>query len=322
MLSDNPGNRTKLKASVVLQGKTKRICTTFKNYSMLYLFLIPALAYFLIYHYIPMYGVIIAFKDYSPFMGVIESPWVGWKYFESFFNSIYFWRLIRNTFLLSFYSLIYGFPIPIIFALLLNELPFLKYRSLVQTISYIPHFVSTVVIVGMISKFLSPTSGFVNSFIELFGGEAINFMSEPSWFRTVYISSGIWQGVGWSSIIYFAALSAISPTQYEAAKIDGANRWQRIWYISLPGMLPTILTMLLLSLGNIMSVGFEKVYLMYKPVTYETADIISTYVYRSGILEQNYSFASAVGLFNSVINLVLITTFNYLSRRISDYSLW
>lgn len=293
-----------------------------KRSAVLYLFLLPALLYYAIFQYGPMYGALIAFQDYNPFRGMGESPWVGLKHFYAFFNSIYFFRLIRNTFLIGAYSILFGFGVPIVFALFLNEMKHGKLRSVFQSISYLPHFISTVVVAGLIVTFLSPSTGVVNAVLSAFGGQTVDFMREPDWFRTVYVSSGIWQQMGWSSIIYYAALSGISPSLYEAAEIDGAGRWDKVWNISLPGILPTIVTMFLLDLGRIMDVGFEKVYLLYNSATYETADVLNTYVYRAGLEQQQYSFAAAVGLFNSVITLLFIVLFNQLARRLSGNSLW
>lgn len=289
---------------------------------LLYLFFLPAAVYYIIFQYAPMYGVIISFKDFGVFLGIRNSPWVGFKHFTSFFSSIYFFRLIRNTFLLSFYSVLFGFPAPIIFALLLNELPKIGYRTVVQSLSYIPRFISTVVVAGLIITFLGPSTGIVNAVIELFGGKAVDFMRDPKWFRFVYVASGVWQGMGWGSIIYFAGLSSINPQLYEAAQIDGAGRLSKIWHISLPGILPIIITLLLLNLGRLMTVGFEKVFLLYNEATYETSDVISTYVYRSGLVYQQYSFAAAVGLFNSVVTLIMLTMFNTIARRVTEHSLW
>ncbi|TBL75332.1 ABC transporter permease [Paenibacillus thalictri] len=305
----------KRKSSTWLRGKAKRNI-------VLYIFLAPAALYYILFHYAPMYGTLIAFQDYNPFRGMLESPWVGLKHFQKFFESIYFYRLIRNTFLIGLYSIVFGFTVPIVFALLLHEVKHRKFRSLVQSISYLPHFISTVVVAGLIVMFTSPSTGLINGIITFFGGAKIDFLREPGWFRTVYISSGVWQTVGWSSIIYFAALTSISPSLYEAADMDGANRWQKVWHISLPGIKPTVITILLLDLGRVMDVGFEKVFLLYNSATYETADVLSTYVYRSGLIDQQYSFAAAVGLFNSAITFALIIGFNQLARRLSGYSLW
>jgi putative aldouronate transport system permease protein len=289
---------------------------------LLYLFFLPAAVYYLVFHYAPMYGVVIAFKDFGVFLGIRNSPWVGIKHFVSFFESVYFFRLVRNTFLISFYSVLFGFPAPIIFALLLNELDAVGYRSVIQSLSYVPHFISTVVMAGLVISFVAPSTGIINAIITGLGGKQIDFIRDPAWFRFLYVGSGIWQEMGWGSIIYFAGLSSIDPQLYEAAQMDGAGRLRKIWHISLPGILPIIITLLLLNLGRLMSVGFEKVFLLYNQATLETADVISTYVYRSGLIAQQYSFAAAVGLFNSVVTLVLLTMFNAIARRISEYSLW
>lgn len=293
----------------------------FKDRYFLFLMLIP-FCYYLIFHYIPMYGVIMAFQNFSIGKGVFGSDWVGLKWFIEFFNSFYFLRLIRNTILLNIYSILWGFPIPIIFALILNELRDGLYKRVVQTISYLPYFISIVVVVGILVNFLSPNSGIVNVILNKLGHESINFMSDKSWFRTIYISSGVWQYFGFSSIIYLAAISGIDVELYDALYVDGGNRLQKIIHITIPGILPTIIILLLLQMGSIMSIGIEKLLIMYNPTTYEVSDVISTYVYRRGIIEGNYSFASAVGLFNSVINFSLLIVFNKISRKVTDISLW
>lgn len=285
-------------------------------------FMIPGLLFYLIFHYAPMYGTVIAFKDYNPFVGFWDSAWVGVKHFDEFFHSLYFGRLLKNTFLLSFANIVFSFPMPIIFALMLYEVRSNRLRSCIQSLSYFPYFVSMVVLCGLVRNFTSPSTGLVNAVITALGGTAIDFMSSPGWFRPVYIISGIWQGMGWNSIIYYATLTSVDISLFEAADIDGANRLHKIWYISLPSLMPTIITLLLVNLGNMMNVGFEKVMLLYTPATYETADIISTYVYRSGMVSLQYSFASAVGLFNSLIGIILISIFNLLARRLSGTSLW
>lgn len=294
----------------------------FKKEKFLYIMVLPTLIYFFIFHYIPMYGVVIAFQNYSPSGGFFKSPWVGFEHFRNFFNSPYFFRLLKNTFLLNFYSLIFGFPVPIIFALLLNETKNAVFKRAIQTVSYFPHFVSTVIIVGIMNIFLSPTDGLVNLLLQRFGYKPIYFMQEVRWFRFLYVSSGIWQHFGWSSIIYLAVLSSISPELYEAAIVDGASRFQRAIYISIPYLLPTIILLLILNIGNLLNVGFEKIILMYSPRTYEVADVISTYVYRRGLLEANFSFGAAVGLFNNIVNFILLLSANYIARRVTEYSLW
>ena len=283
--------------------------------------LAPVLGYYLIFHYGPMYGAVIAFKDFIPSKGVLGSPWVGFQWFDEFFRSFYFWRLLRNTLLISIYSIVYGFPIPIIFALLLNDLTNQRLKKTVQTVTYLPHFISTVVVVGMINIF-ADRSGPVNDLIEALGGERIAFMNEAAWFRPLYVGSGIWQEFGWSSVIYLAALASIDPALYEAAHMDGASRWVQRLHITLPGIAPTIIVLLILRVGRMMAVGFEKILIMYNPLTYDTADVISTFVYRQGLLEMNYSYSAAVGLFNSVINFVLLVSVNRMSRSLSETSLW
>lgn len=288
----------------------------------LYLMLTPMLCYYLIFEYFPMYGSIIAFKDFNPFQGIFGSPWVGFKYFEQFFQSVYFWRLIRNTLLINVYYLMVGFTAPIILALMINEIRAKIFKRTVQTIVYMPHFLSIVVVSGMIFSFLSPRTGLVNLLITMLGGKPISFLTEPNWFSTIYVWSGVWQEAGWGSIIYLAALTSIDPQLYEAAKVDGASRWQQLLRITIPSLIPVITIMFILRMGRMMNVGFEKIMLLYNPVTYETADVISTYVYRRGILGAEFSFSTAVGLFNSVINFTLLITFNYLSKKFNKTSLW
>ena len=288
----------------------------------LLLIVLPVVIHYLIFVYYPMYGNIIAFKDYSPVLGINGSEWVGFKYFLQFFRSPYFWRVLRNTLLISCYSILWGFPIPIIFALMTNDLRNGIFKRVVQAVSYIPYFISTVIICGMLVNFLSPSNGIVNTIIELFGGKPINFLMEPGWFRTVFIASGIWQGFGWSSIIYLAALTGINPELYEAATMDGASKLQQVIHVSVPCILPTIIVTFIMQIGTLMSVGYEKLILLYNPVTLDVADVISSYVYRTGLVEGNYSFASVVGLFNSVINLLLVFLANRISKKASEVSLW
>ncbi|MEK5059013.1 sugar ABC transporter permease [Paenibacillus sp. FSL H7-0326] len=288
----------------------------------LYLLFLPVLAYFIIFHYIPMYGVQIAFKDFIANKGIMGSPWVGFEHFERFFDSFYFWRIIKNTLGIGIYELVVGFPIPIILALMIHELRTGKFRKFVQTVTYMPHFLSTIVMVGMIMMFLSPASGLINVVILLFGGEPISFMTEPGWFKSIYVWSGVWQTMGWSSIIYIAALAGIDPQLHEAARVDGASRLCRIWHINLPGIAPTIIVLLILNMGSILGVGFEKVFLMQNDLNMESSDVISTNVYRSGILGAQYSFSAAVGLFNSVVNFIMLLIVNRIARKVSSSSLW
>ena len=294
---------------------------------LLVVMILPVIVYFILFAYLPMYGLVIAFKDYSPGRGIWGSPWAGLINFKQFFGGFFFKRLFRNTLLISIYGIIFGFPVPIIFALILNEFKDGAFKRTIQTMSYLPHFISLVVICGMIVNFLSPQNGIVNVVLEKLIGRKINFLTEAKWFRTIYISSGIWQEFGWNSIIYIAALSGIDPNLYEAAKIDGAGRLQQIWHVSLPGIKATIVTLLILSVGNMMSVGFEKIILLYKPSTYETADVISTYVYRVGLAidtktSPQYSFSAAVGFFNSFVNMILLLSCNWISKKITDHGIW
>lgn len=289
----------------------------------LYLMLLPTVLYFLIFEYKPMYGAIIAFKNFNPYLGITDSPWVGFKNFEKFFESYYFLRLLKNTFLMSFYSLIFIFPASLSFALLLNELRLKKLKSFLQTVSYLPHFISLIVICGMIIDFTKP-GGIINSLLLGIGliSEPIQFLILPEWFRTIYVGSGMWQSLGWNSIIYLAALSGINPSLYEAAVVDGAGRWKQLTNITLPGILPTVLILLILNVGTLLNVGWDKIILLYNPGTYVTADVISTFVYRRGVMEANYSFSAAVGLFNSVINFTLLVLANRISRKTTESSLW
>lgn len=293
-----------------------------KSQWRLILLILPAVLFFIIFHYGPMYGVQIAFKDYMPSLGIWGSPWVGFKHFERFFNSYYFWDLIKNTLGISIYSLVVGFPLPIILALALNEVSNERFKKVVQTVTYAPHFISTVVIVGMILMFLSPSNGIINHFIEFLGFESKAFMEDPRWFRTIYVLSGVWQSTGWSSVIYMAALSGVDPELHEAAQIDGASRLQRLWYINIPTLVPTMVILLIMNFGSIMSVGHEKVLLMQNPLNMPASNIIATFTYQQGLLDAQYSYAAAVGLFNSVINAILLVTVNKISNKYSEISLY
>lgn len=288
----------------------------------LYLLISPVIVYFLVFHYYPMYGVQIAFRNFVATKGILGSTWVGLRHFTRFFNSFYFWRLIRNTLGIGLYELIVGFPIPIILALSINEVKSERFKRLVQNITYAPHFLSTVVVVGMLFLFLNPNYGVINNIIVLFGGEPVFFMTEPKWFKTIYVFSGVWKSMGWSSIIYLAALSGVDPELHDAAKVDGATQFQRIRHINFPAILPTIVTLLILNVGRILSVGFEKVYLMQNPLNLEASDVISTHVYRTGLQGAQYSYSAAVGLFNSVVNFIMLVTVNRLARKLNETSLW
>lgn len=288
----------------------------------LYLLLAPAFVYFIIFSYVPMYGVVIAFKEFMPAKGIMGSKWVGMEQFKLFFNSYQFWPLIKNTILLNLYCLVFGFPLPILLALMLNEVKTGFYKKFVQTVTYAPHFISMVVIVSMMILFLSPETGIVNKFMQMFGMPAEDYMGKPELFRSLYVLSGIWQETGWSSILFLAALAGIDYELHEAAIIDGANRLQRIWFINLPGILPTIIIVLIFTVSGMMNVGFEKVYLMQNALNLSVSEVISTYVYKRGIQNAQYSFSTAVGLFNSVINFLLLLGVNKLSKRFSEISLW
>ncbi|QYR19229.1 ABC transporter permease subunit [Paenibacillus sp. sptzw28] len=292
-----------------------------RNYE-LYLFLLPVVILYLIFKYYPMYGVQIAFKDFSASKGIWGSEWVGISYFVQFFESYNFWPIIKNTLLLSVQSLVFGFPIPIIVALMLNQLLAKRYKKFVQTVIYAPHFISTVVLVGMLNVFLSPNSGLVNHLITFFGGKPILFMADAEWFRPLYILSGIWQETGFATIIYLAALAGVSPELHEAAIMDGATKWKRVLHVDIPGIAPTIIILLVLAMGNIMSVGFEKAFLMQSDLNYDTSNILPTYVYQMGIEKAQYSYSAAIGLFNSVLNIILLVAVNRIARKLTETSLW
>lgn len=284
--------------------------------------LIPFIMFYLFFMYRPLAGIQIAFKDYSIFKGAAESPWVGLKHFELLFSNDEFFRKVWNTFIINVYGLVIGFPIPIILALLLNEVRHKLFKKTVQTITYLPHFISMVVIAGIVTNFLSPSTGIVNTIIEAFGFEKIYFLIDPKYFRGIFTFMNIWKNAGFGAIVYLAALSGVDQELYEAAKIDGANRWKQTLYVTIPCLIPTITIMLILRMGAMLNVGFESIILLYQPVTYSTSDVISTYVYRLGLEEARYDFATAVGLFNSVVSLILVSISNFISRKTSETSLW
>lgn len=308
--------------SVIKINKNKSLKKDLHRDWQLYLLLLPGLVLVAIFSYGPMYGILYAFQDYSPYKGFFNSPWVGIKHFQTFIESYYFWGLIKNTFRISLASLIFDFPTSIILALLINELRHKYFKKAVQTLSYFPHFVSTVVVVGMLVQFTSPATGIINQVIKLLGFQSVNFMVEPGWFVPMYVLLGIWQNIGWGSIIYLAGLSSIDPEQYEAAIVDGASRIKQIIHISIPGILPTIIIMLIFAIGSLMSVSFEKVLLMYNELTYEVSDVLNTYIYRTGLKQGQYSLSTAVGLFQTIVNATLVIIANYLSRKHSETSLW
>lgn len=303
-------------------GNKRSLIQTLKKDGSLWLFVLPGIIITFIFSYIPMYGVQIAFRNYNPKRGFMGSTWVGLEHFIRFFNSPYFATTIKNTFSLSIYSMIVSFPIPIIFALMLNSFRHKRYRKTIQFITYAPNFISTVVMCGMLLLFLSPSAGIINRIIELFGGEAVNFMAEKSYWRHIYVWSGVWQGMGWSSVIYFAALSGVSPELHEAAICDGASKFQVVRYIDFPSIIPTATILLILSCGSILSIGFEKVFLLQNDLNKGVSEVISTYVYQVGLVDNNVSYSSAIGLFNSAVNAVLLLTVNKIAGKLSDISLW
>ncbi|MDF2925737.1 MAG: sugar transporter permease [Paenibacillaceae bacterium] len=288
---------------------------------LLYLMLLPFALYYVLFYYLPFGGLRMAFMDYKPFLGMSGSPWVGLEKFTEFFTGPYFWRVTLNTVTISVINIIFGFPIPILLAILFNELRHKGFRTFVQTISYMPHFISTVVIAGLVVNFLSPSAGIVNVLLGKLGFESVYFLTKPEFFRWIYLLQGVWAGAGFASIIYYSSLMSIDSSLYEAAKIDGADRWKQTLHITLPGLMPTIGIMLLLEIGHIMQVGYEMIILLYQPITYETADVISTFVYRVGIQNSDYSMSTAVGLFNGIVSLILVLTANKLSKKISDVSI-
>ena len=302
--------------------KKKSLWQLLKRDSALILFVLPGMIITFIYTYIPMYGVQIAFRKYNPKLGFSGSQWVGLKHFIRFFESPYFESTLKNTFVLSAYSLIVGFPIPIILALMLNSLRFKKYRKVIQTVTYAPNFISTVVMCGMITLFLSPSIGVINQIMKSMGIDAVNFMAKKEYWRHIYVWPGVWQSTGWSSVIYFAALAGISPELHEAAKVDGATKFQLIRYIDLPSILTTATILLIMNCGSILSIGFEKAYLLQNSLNGSVSEIISTYVYKVGLVNNDMSYSTAIGLFNTVVNLVLLIIVNKASDKMSGNSLW
>ena len=292
-----------------------------KSSRALYLLLLPSFIIFLLFTYYPMYGVIIAFKDFSPAQGILGSPWVGFKNFIQYFNSYQFWPTIRNTIVISLYTIVITFPLPVFLALMCNQIRARRFKKFFQVSTYLPHFISTVVMCGMIILFLSPSTGIIAKLAGLFGFTLPNLMGSASAFPSIYVWTEAWQHVGWDSILYIATLSAIDPTLYEAATMDGASKWKRMIHIDVPALLPTATIMFILRMGSVMSVGFEKIYLLQNTLNSSTSEIISTYVYKMGLVSNQYSLSSAIGLFNNVINLVLLLLVNYTSKKLSDTSL-
>lgn len=308
-----------------LPGKPRRSSTSrkkWKKHWQLYLLALLPLLYILIFKYIPMFGVIMAFKEYNVVEGIWGSPWVGLQYFEQIFNTPFIWTYFKNTIEISLYGILVGFPIPIILALALNEIRNGRFKKTVQLVTYAPYFISTVIIVSILIVNLSPNIGMVSGIFKLLGLEPIDFMGQASLFKSIYVWSDVWQFMGYGAIIYIAALSGVNPELYEAAKVDGATRWQKIINIDLPSLIPVMVIMLILNLGNIMSLGFEKIYLMQNPLNQATSEVISTYVYKVGLLDMNFSFSAAIGLFNSLVNFTLLILVNYIAKKISNNSLW
>lgn len=301
-------------------GRAQTWKVIWKNRAV-YLMILPVIIYYILFHYKPMYGIIISFMDYNPRRGVSGSEWVGMKHFIDFFTGPYFWRLLGNTLKLSLSTLLIGFPVPILLALLINELRSKKFSKAVQTITYMPHFVSMVVLCAMIRQFVG-ANGFITSFFSLFGYDGGNLLNHGEYWIPIYVVSNIWQGAGWGSIVYLAALTGIDSELYDAAKVDGANRWKQTIHVTIPCILPTIIIMLIMRVGQIMGVGYEKTILLYNEGIYDVADIISTYVYRRGLLDRQFSFSTAVGLFNSVVNFILVIGANQISKKTTETSLW
>ncbi len=303
-------------------GALVRLVDHFRQEWQIYVMLLPTIVWFIVFLYKPMYGLQIAFKDYSIFRGVADSPWVGWEHFQTLFANDSFIRAVKNTVTISAYNLLFGFPAPIILALMFNEILHATYKRTAQTIVYLPHFISSVIIAGIVITAFSPTVGVINTVLGWFGLDAVYFLTQPEWFRPIFVGTGIWQEAGFGSIVFLAAIAGVNPSLYESAVVDGANRWQMMWKITIPSILPTILIMLIIRIGNVMEVSFELVILLYQPATYETADVVNTWVYRQGLQSGQYDLAAAAGLFNAVVAFVLVMTANTLSRRFSRTSLW
>lgn len=307
---------------IIERKNYKKIISDVIRDRQLYLLLVPFLLFYLIFEYKPMYGLQIAFKDYSLYKGIEASEWVGLKHFINFFQGEYFLRLLKNTFMINVYAIVFGFPVPIILALLFNEIRNVKYKSFLQTLTYLPHFVSAVVVAGMVVNFLAPSNGLINLIIERLGGEKVYFLIKPKYFRGIYTIMNIWKESGFGAIIYIAALTGINTELYEAASIDGANKWKQTLHVTIPGILPTIMIMLILKISRILNVGFETIILLYQPATYETSDVISTFVYRMGLKDAQYDLATAVGVFNALVALILVSISNKISKKITEVGIW
>ena len=314
------------KDATLLRGnKRHNLLHYLKKDKFIYLLILPGLLYYIVFKYLPMYGIIIAFKEYQPFLGIegiFSAPWVGLKHLRRFFSSRYSLELIRNTFIISLQGLVFGFPAPIILALMLNEVQQRKFKKVVQTISYLPHFLSMVIVASLIRNVTSMEGGVINAVINFLGGEPVLFLGSTKHFRSILWVSGIWQGIGWGSIVYLAAMANIDQELYEAAVVDGAGWLRKIWHITLPGIVPVISILLIFRIGDLLTVGYEKILLLYSPMVYSVADVISTYVYRAGLIGMEYSFGAAVSLFNSLVDLTLTLTANYAAKKLGQEGLW
>ena len=305
-----------------IKSPTVPLLTKYWNNRFLFVLLIPGLIFFLVFKYLPIYGLLIAFKDYNFFDGILGSPWTGLSVFQEVFSTPSFWEVFRNTIVISSLQFVIGFPAPIIFALLLNEIVSKRAKRTIQTISYLPHFVSWVILGGLFLQFLSPSSGPVNALIELMGGRPVYFLADPNWFVPVLVATDVWKSIGWGSIIYLAALASIDPELYEAAEMDGAHRWQRLVSITLPALAPVITIMLILATGKLMDDNFDQIFNLYNPAVYGVGDVMSTYMYRKGLAEMQYSFATAVGLFKNLLSFTILLGANWLAKKINDHGLW
>jgi len=305
-----------------LKYKLIRFSDHVRNEWQIYLMLLPTIIWMIVFLYKPMYGLQIAFKDYSIFRGVAASPWVGLEHFQTLFSNDQFLRAVSNTIKISALNLLFGFPAPIILALMFNEVLHATYKRTAQTIVYLPHFISTVIIAGIVTTAFSPTAGVVNTIMGWFGIDSIYFLTRPEWFRPIFVGTGIWQEAGFGSIVFLAAIAGVNPSLYESAVVDGASRWQMMWKITIPSILPTIIIMLIIRIGNIMEVSFELIILLYQPATWSTADVVNTFVYRQGLQSGQYDVAAAAGLFNAIVAFVLVMAANTLARRYSRTSLW
>lgn len=317
----NGTSRKQTPIGYMLSPIKRGIVTDLRQNFFKYLLIVPVLVWMVIFCYKPMYGIIVAFQNFRPRLGIGGSEWIGLENFVRFFKDPWFLRTLRNTFTISMLSIIFSFPVPVMLALLLNEVRATWFKKTVQTITYLPHFIAMVIVCAMVTQFCQ-TNGIINDIIEFFGGERTNLLMKSEAFYPIYILSGIWKEAGWSSIIYLAALSSIDQEQYEAARLDGAGRMQQIWHITLPGLLPTITMLLVLRMGTVLNVGFEKIMLLYKPITYEVADVISTYTYRTGLKEGNFSYGTAISLFNSAVNIAMLLISNKASKKLGQSGLF